>query len=125
MTAATTSVALAPAHASESGTDVSLANRKLPDTDDVYKFRLYVADDSPNSAIARANLSAICNKYFPDQHEIEIVDVFREPGRALEDKVTLTPMIIKLAPLPTCRIVGTLWDTETLLIALKLESGGA
>lgn len=125
MTAATTSATLAPAHASERGTDVSLRNQKLPDTAAFYKFRLYVADDSPNSAIARANLAAVCHQHFPDRHEIEIVDVFREPGRAHDDEVTLTPMIIKIAPLPTCRIVGTLCDTETLLTALKLKPGCA
>lgn len=86
-----------------------------------YKFRLYVADDSENSALARAHLSTLCNQYLPDRHEIEVVDVFRDPVRAHADDITLTPTLIKLAPLPVCRIVGTLDDMQTVLVALKLQ----
>ena len=88
--------------------------------DATYTFRLYVADHSDNSALARANLSALCNQYLPDRHEIELVDVFREPVRAHDDDITLTPTLIKFAPLPVCRIVGTLDDTQTVLAALNL-----
>ena len=42
-----------------------------------FKFRLYVAGDAPNSAQARANLTALCRVHLPDRHEIEVVDVFR------------------------------------------------
>ena len=87
-----------------------------------FKFRLYVADDTPNSARALVNLTALCREYLPDRHEIEVVDVFREPKRALEDCVLMTPTLVKLAPSPTRRIVGTLSQTQTVLLALGLET---
>lgn len=86
-----------------------------------FKFRLYVAGDTQNSAQARANLAALCRDRLPDQHEIEIVDVLKEPQRALADGIFLTPTLVKLAPLPTQKIVGTLSHTETVLLALGLE----
>jgi len=85
-----------------------------------YKFRLYVAGGGPNSTQARANLVALCSKYLPDRHEIEVIDVLKEPHRALEDGIMLTPMLIKLSPAPVRRIVGTLSQPQTVLQALGL-----
>jgi circadian clock protein KaiB len=91
----------------------------------MFKFRLYVAGDALNSAQALANLGAICRAYLPDRHEIEVVDVFREPKRALADGILMTPTLVKLAPLPVRRIVGTLGQTETVVEALGLEASTA
>lgn len=87
-----------------------------------FKFRLYVAGDALNSAQARTNLARFCQAYLPDRHEIEVVDVFREPQRALADGIFMTPTLVKLAPSPVQTIVGTLSQTPTVLLALGLES---
>ncbi|WP_239289637.1 circadian clock KaiB family protein [Candidatus Nitrotoga sp. 1052] len=88
----------------------------------MFKFRLYVAGDAPNSAQALANLTALCRAHLTDRHEIEIVDVFREPKRALTDGIFMTPTLVKLAPSPVRMIVGTLSQTQILLDAFGLES---
>lgn len=88
----------------------------------IFKFRLYIAGDAPNSAQALANLTALCRAHFADRHEIEIVDVFREPKRALTDGIFMTPTLVKLAPSPVQMIVGTLSQTQIVLHALRLES---
>lgn len=85
-----------------------------------YKFRLYVADGVANSAEARENLAELCRVYLPGAHEVEIVDVFREPRRALADRIFMTPTLLKLGPLPAGRIVGTLSQTQPVLRALGL-----
>jgi circadian clock protein KaiB len=87
----------------------------------LFKFRLYVAGDAQNSAQAVANLSALCRTELPDRYQIEVVDVFREPQRALADGILMTPTLIKLAPAPVRRIVGTLSQTQPVLQALGLE----
>jgi circadian clock protein KaiB len=88
----------------------------------LFKFRLYVAGDAQNSAQAIANLTALCRAHLPDRHEIEIVDVIREPKRALADGILMTPTLVKLAPSPAPKkIVGTLSQTQTVLQALGLE----
>lgn len=86
----------------------------------MFKFRLYVAGDALNSAQALANLGELCRERLPDRHEIEVVDVFREPERALADTVFLTPTLVKLAPRPIRRIVGTLSQPQTVLQALGM-----
>jgi circadian clock protein KaiB len=88
----------------------------------LYKFRLYVAGDTLNSAHALANLNALCRAQLPDRHDIEIVNVFREPKRALADRIFMTPTLLKLFPSPAQRIVGTLSQTQPVLHALGLES---
>ena len=86
----------------------------------IVHLRMYVAGDAANSAQAIANLGEICRQYLPDRHTIEIVDVFRHPDRALSDGVFLTPTLIRVAPLPQRKIVGTLRDTDRVLHALDL-----
>ncbi|MDQ1923256.1 circadian clock KaiB family protein [Massilia pseudoviolaceinigra] len=86
-----------------------------------FVFRLYVAGDAHNSVLARANLRALCETYLPEQHQIEVLDVFREPKRALEDAIFMTPTLIKLAPASVSRIVGTLSQTQSVLLALGLD----
>lgn len=87
----------------------------------MYRFRLYVAGDGLNSAQAAANLAALCRAYLPKRHEIEVVDVFRQPKRALAEGIFMTPTLVKLGPLPVRIIVGTLSETEIVLQALALE----
>jgi circadian clock protein KaiB len=87
-----------------------------------YEFRLYVAGDALNSALAQANLKALCREHLPGRHTIEVVDVFKQPQRALADGIFLTPTLVKLAPAPVRRIVGTLSRTRTVLLALGLDT---
>jgi circadian clock protein KaiB len=87
-----------------------------------FKFCLYVAGDAPNSATAIANLTALCREHLPDRHAIEIVNVFREPKRALAENIFMTPTLVKLTPSPAQRIVGTLSQTQPVLQALGLYS---
>ena len=85
-----------------------------------FRFQLYVAGDAPNSALAITNLTAICRTYLADSHEIEVVDVFKEPKRALAEGIYMTPTLIKLAPAPVRRIVGTLSQTQIVVEAFGL-----
>lgn len=88
-----------------------------------YKFRLYVAGDSPNSLQATANLRAFCAEHLPDLHQIEIVDVLHEPKRALDEGVFLTPTLVRLSPQPVRKIIGTLKESSVLLQLLESSPG--
>lgn len=90
-----------------------------------FNFCLYIAGDAQNSVQALANLTALCRDYLPDQYEIEVVDVLRDPKRALTDSVFMTPTLVRFAPSPVRRIVGTLSQTQTVLQVLGLVSVAA
>ncbi len=84
-------------------------------------LRLYVAGDAPNSVRAVANLKAICRRWLEtDQYELEIIDVLREPLRALEAGVLVTPTLVGSAA-ATVSLVGTLDDYERVGQALGLK----
>lgn len=52
-------------------------------------LRLYVADGTPNSARARANLQSICQRYLQGRHKTEVVDILQAQLRALSDRTTV------------------------------------
>jgi circadian clock protein KaiB len=87
---------------------------------DGLKLRLYVAGESPNSVRAIANLRAIFQDWLSQiAWQLEIVDVFAEPTRAVKDQILVTPTLLKLTP-PVVRIVGDLSQREIVLKALGL-----
>jgi circadian clock protein KaiB len=92
-------------------------------TDDTVRLRLYIAGDAPNSLRAMANLTAFCRSHLPGRHEIEIVDVFESPARALADQVLLTPALAIVSPPQPRMIVGDLSQTGPLRQALGIGRG--
>jgi circadian clock protein KaiB len=86
-----------------------------------FQFRLYVAGESANSIQAIANLKIFCRNHLKDRHEIEIIDVLREPDRGLEARVLLTPTLVTINPVPCRRIVGNLSNTSALRAAFSLD----
>jgi circadian clock protein KaiB len=90
-----------------------------------FEFRLYVAGDTPNSVRARVNLGALCRKYLVGRYKIQIIDVFKDPNRAMIDGIYMTPALIKVAPSPVRMIVGTLSKSASLLEALGLTAADA
>ena len=87
-------------------------------------LRLYVAGEGPNSVRARANIVDLCDRHLQGAYSLEIVDVFDEPGRALEEGVLMTPMLVVASASPPRRVVGTLDETSVVLTALGLQIGG-
>ena len=91
----------------------------------MFKFRLYVAGDTENSVQALANLTALCEVRLPNHYKIELVDVLREPKRAFADAIFMTPTLVKLAPSPVQKIVGTLSESGRVLDVLGLRTQAA
>lgn len=87
-----------------------------------FKFRLYIASNTPNAAKATANLRRFCDEHLAGRHTIEVVDVFKNPQRALADQIYMTPLLLRLAPAPLRRVVGTLDQVQSLLAALGVRA---
>ncbi len=85
-----------------------------------YRFRIFIAGGAPNSVQALANLYAICQKHFAASHRIEVVDILKDPLRALAEGILVTPTVVKLAPAPELQIIGNLSDEAEVLRALGL-----
>jgi circadian clock protein KaiB len=100
---------------------VKLDRKFAPKSGAFFEFRLYVVGSGINCEQAKANLVEICDKYLPNRHRIEIIDIYRNPDRAIADGVLLTPTVIKVAPLPVRHILGSLADLPPVLDALGLS----
>jgi circadian clock protein KaiB len=85
-------------------------------------MRLYVSGHSPNSVQAVANLAAICKEYLAERFTLEIVDVLKDPLRALADGIIVTPSLTKVSPSPVARIVGNLRQKSDVLLALGIKA---
>jgi circadian clock protein KaiB len=87
-----------------------------------FRFKLFVAGNTANSRLALGNLTALCRQLLAGRHDIVVVDVLNEPHEALNEGIFMTPTLIKLAPLPPGRIVGTLADATLVTQALGLDA---
>lgn len=90
-------------------------------TNDTMHLRLYISGQSPNSLIALKNLKTICDDRFRDNHVIEVIDLFEDPHRAIEDGVMLTPMLVVDAS-PPVSVIGNLSDTSDVINLLLSAS---
>ena len=86
-----------------------------------YNFRLYVAGQTPKSMAAITNLKTVCEKHLPGAYNIEIIDIAKNPERAIEDQIMALPTLVRRLPEPIKRVIGTLSDMEKVLIGLDIE----
>jgi circadian clock protein KaiB len=84
-------------------------------------LRLYVAGESPNSTLARAHLQAALAHVPKAEVTLEVIDVLRHPERGLDDRVLVTPTLIRLSPGPEQRVIGNLRDRSALFAGLGLK----
>jgi circadian clock protein KaiB len=89
----------------------------------ITKFRLYIAGDAPNSLLAVANLNDFCQRHLANPHEVEVVDVFQDPNRAVEDRIVLAPTLLQFSPLPVLRLVGPLTNLYAVANSLGPQAG--
>ena len=89
--------------------------------DKKYIFQLFVTGMLPNSAYAILNITNICDKYLKGRYELEIIDIYEEPGMALSEGIIAIPVLIKKLPLPEERIIGDLSNIERVLNGLHLD----
>ena len=93
---------------------------RVPESDDFWHLRLYVADGSPKSLRALANLKRMCEEHLASRYEIEVVDLVEEPSRAKDDEIMAIPTLVRRLPAPVRRIIGDLRDSESVLVGLQV-----
>jgi circadian clock protein KaiB len=81
-------------------------------------FKLYVTGQTPRSERALANLKRICEDSLGDNYELVIIDVLEQPHLAEEDRIMVTPTLIKQIPPPARRVLGDLSDRDRVLSEL-------
>ena len=92
----------------------------LPEQEEMWELRLYVAGKSPKSLLAIANLQRICKENLGGRYRIEVIDLVEQPHIARKDQIIAVPTLIKKLPLPFKQIIGDLSNLEKVLHGLEL-----
>ncbi|MEB3886747.1 circadian clock KaiB family protein [Lyngbya sp. CCY1209] len=85
-----------------------------------YLLKLYITGNTLKSQRAIANLIRICDHELTDQYELKIIDVLEQPELAENEKILVTPTLIKQLPQPIQRIIGDMSNTDKVLLGLDL-----
>jgi circadian clock protein KaiB len=79
-----------------------------------YGLTLFVTGATPRSLRAVANVQEFCGRELEGRYDLEIVDLYQDPGRAQPANVIVAPTLIRYEPKPVKLLVGDMSDTRRL-----------
>ena len=88
-----------------------------------YSLRLYVAGQTPKSTTAIANLRRICEEHLAGRYTVEVIDLLVQPQLAAGDQILAVPTLVRRLPAPLKRVIGSLANTERVLVGLDIRTG--
>jgi circadian clock protein KaiB len=86
-----------------------------------YVLRLYVAGMAPKFLQAINNIKRICEEYLSGKCQLEVIDIYRNPIFAKDGQIVTAPTLIKELPPPLKKIIGSMADTERVLVGMYLK----
>ena len=86
-----------------------------------YVLRLYVADNTPQSAIAYRNLKKLCELHLAGRYSLEVIDLVKNPARAKADHILAVPTLVRKMPTPIRKFIGNLAHTARVLIDFDVQ----
>jgi circadian clock protein KaiB len=86
-----------------------------------YALRLYITGQTSRSLQSVENLRALCDKYIPNQFDLEVVDIYQQPAMAAAGQIIAAPTLIKSMPLPLRRLVGDFSDQNRMILGLDIR----
>jgi circadian clock protein KaiB len=85
-----------------------------------YILRLYVTGSSHRSLQSVYNLKKLCEEYLPDEYDLEVIDIYKDPVAAREEQIVAAPTLVKKLPRPIRKFVGDMSNTQKILVGLDL-----
>jgi circadian clock protein KaiB len=86
-----------------------------------YQLRLYITGTTPRSAQAIANIRSLCEEYLSGRYDLEVVDIYQQPGQAAEQQIIAAPTLVKELPIPPRRLIGDLSNRDKVIVGLNLK----
>lgn len=87
----------------------------------VYVLRLYVSGATPKSAEAIRNIKRICEEHLDGHYELEVIDIYQQPGKVAGGQIVAAPTLVKELPPPLRKLIGNLSQTGQTLERLGVE----
>jgi circadian clock protein KaiB len=100
--------------------DKSLATRPTGK----FVLRLFVAGATARSCQAVRRVRELCETELKGNCELEVIDIYQQPGLARENQIVATPTLIIAFPPPLRRFIGNLTNITGLFVELDLSPKG-
>jgi len=68
--------------------------------EDKYILRLFITGSTTKSVLALTNLKKICEEYLDGRYDLEVIDLYQNPGLAIKEQIVAAPTLIKKASSP-------------------------
>jgi len=85
-----------------------------------FSLRLYVTGTTERSSRAVANIRGLCEEYLSGRYNLEVVDIYQQPGKAVDEQIIAAPTLIKSLPKPPKRLIGDLANRDRVIVGLNL-----
>jgi len=89
-----------------------------------YVLRLFVAGATARSRQAVLRVRELCAEELKGGCDLEVIDIYQQPGLARANQIVATPTLIKVFPRPVRRFIGSLLNLAGLSGELDLITPG-
>ena len=89
---------------------------------ETFELRLYVTGMTPRSTRAITAVRLLCEELLRGRYDLEIIDVYQQPGLSQREQIVATPTLIKKGPAPQRRLIGDMSNRARLLAGLGLPA---
>ena len=98
------------------------AVKKSPATQPANKYvlRLFVAGATTRSRQAILRVRQLCEAELNGGCDLEVIDIYQQPGLARDNQIVATPTLIIEFPPPLRRFIGNLTNITGLFVELDL-----
>ena len=87
----------------------------------LWQLRLYVMGQTAKSLTAFSNLKCFCESHLKSRYRITVIDLVKHPHLAKGDQILAIPTVVRRLPGPVRTIIGTLSNTERVLVGLDIR----
>jgi circadian clock protein KaiB len=88
---------------------------------DKFVLRLYIAGTTPRSTRAVMNIKEICEKNLTKHYDLEVIDIYQQPGMAKDQQIIAAPTLVKELPRPLRKFIGDMSNTNKILVGLSVK----
>lgn len=67
------------------------------------------------------NNKNICEEHLPGRYHLEIIDIYQYPILAIDGQIVAAPTLIKELPPPLRKLIGSMGNTERVLVGMDLK----
>ena len=79
-------------------------------------------DQTPNSVAALSEPAQALRDRLKGHYRIKVIDLLKHPQLARGDQILAVPTVVRRLPSPVRTVIGSLADTERVLIGLDLRA---